>query len=230
MSFPYERAQLFQEGHQRLSGGMSHRSQRKNHESQSLMLRLPPGIAAEELRAAVIAPVDYPISHICPQSHELAGFTAKIGRSPRAKVCTFSARVPWSGLPGHGRRAPCAWEERGECVGQLGESSWSWGIASARLSRVIWVTVAAVMGAHAPINASHASVLSLPIYPTSIPRSTCERPLSDHPGANAPAQEVVQNSDPLFDPAGLSNHGGPTLRVALQPTSPAIKEVPRSAR
>lgn len=116
---------------------------------------------------------------------------------------------------------------RGKCVGQLGESSWSWGAASARLSRVIRVTVAAVVGAHAPINASHASVLSLPIYPTSIPRRTCERPLSDHPDANAPAQEVVQNSDPLFDPAGLTNHGGPTLTVALQPTSPAIQKAPR---
>ena len=70
---------------------------------------------------------------------------------------------------------------RGKCVGQLGESSWSWGIASARLLRVIRVTETAVVGAHAPITPSHASVLSLPIYPTSIPRSICERPLADHP-------------------------------------------------
>ncbi|HST30311.1 MAG TPA: choice-of-anchor Q domain-containing protein, partial [Chthoniobacterales bacterium] len=32
----------------------------------------------------------------------------------------------------------------------------------------------------------------------------------------------LRNTDPLIDPAGLQNNGGPTLTIALQPTSPAV--------
>jgi uncharacterized protein YjdB len=35
-----------------------------------------------------------------------------------------------------------------------------------------------------------------------------------------------QNVDPKLDPKGLGNHGGPTLTIALLPTSPAIEYVP----
>jgi hypothetical protein len=186
------------------------------------------GIAAEELRDAVIAPstTQYRTSAHSPMNLPYSPLRA-VGHHVRR--CALSQRE-FLGAACLGTVAEH--HVRGTCVGQLGESSWSCGAASARLSRVIRVTVAAVVGAHAPINTSHASMLSLPIYLTSIPRSTCERPLSEHPDAHAPAQEVVQYIDPLFDPAGLSTTGGPTLSVALHPRAqPSIRptEVPQSA-
>ncbi len=41
------------------------------------------------------------------------------------------------------------------------------------------------------------------------------------------ANNSLPETDPLLDPAGLKNNGGPTQTIALQPGSPAINAVPR---
>jgi uncharacterized repeat protein (TIGR01451 family) len=40
------------------------------------------------------------------------------------------------------------------------------------------------------------------------------------------ANNSLSNTDPLLDPAGLQNNGGPTQTIALQPGSPAIDLIP----
>jgi uncharacterized repeat protein (TIGR01451 family) len=40
------------------------------------------------------------------------------------------------------------------------------------------------------------------------------------------ANNSLANTDPLLDPAGLKNNGGPTQTIALQPASPAIDAIP----
>src|SRR5207302_1659598 len=42
------------------------------------------------------------------------------------------------------------------------------------------------------------------------------------PGGFLNATGDQRNTDPLLDPAGLQNNGGPTRTIALQPGSPAI--------
>jgi hypothetical protein len=36
----------------------------------------------------------------------------------------------------------------------------------------------------------------------------------------------LQNTNPLLDPSGLQNNGGPTQTIALQQGSPAINHIP----
>jgi uncharacterized repeat protein (TIGR01451 family)/CSLREA domain-containing protein len=41
------------------------------------------------------------------------------------------------------------------------------------------------------------------------------------------ANNSLSNTDPLLDPAGLRNNGGPTQTIALEPRSPAIDAIPQ---
>ena len=51
--------------------------------------------------------------------------------------------------------------------------------------------------------------------------------ISDDDSCSFTAGDSRNNTDPLLDPSGLADNGGPTATVALEPGSPAIDQIPK---